>query len=230
VGDPPLNLFIMQEMTSDQAQTKAIRRRALRETFPPPLNQLALRHVDSVVALDDDRRLMLSQAIQKTSLRHAATFIDVLNRGTAFIQHADDLIALIPSPTVKKSGQPIGDTELSKPNPADTDYIVNLLLKCYPDMPRTSADALARAHVMEGPLHVVRATRNAMHNANSDFAIITLFTLFEDKSNELKELINSDFAIITLFTLFEEKSNELKELINGNPAFVKAIQLSRPNW
>lgn len=196
----------MQNMTSDQAQTKAIRRRTLRETFPPPLNQIALRHVDSVVALDDDRRLILSQAIQKTSLRHAATFIDVLNKGTIFIQNVEDLIVLIPSPTVKESGKPIGDTELSKPNPTDTDYIVNLLLKCYPDMPRTSADALARAHVMEGLLQVVRATRDAMNKASSDF------------------------AIITLFTLFEEKSNELKELINQNPAFVKAIQLSRPNW
>ena len=196
----------MQDMASDQAQVKAIRRRTLREAFPPPLNQIAVRHVDSVAALDDDRRLILSQAIQKTSLRHAATFIDVLNKGTVLIQNADDLIALIPSPTVKESGKPVGDTELSKPNLADTAYIVNLLLKCYPDMPRTSADALARAHVMDGPLQVVRATRVAMNKANSDF------------------------AIITLFTLFEEKSNELKELINGNPAFVKAIQLSRPSW
>ena len=196
----------MQDMASDQAQTKAVRRRSLREAFPPPLNQIALRHVDSVAALDDDRRLILSQAIQKTDLRYAATFIDVLNKGAVLIQNEDDLIALVPSPNAKETKKSIGKTNVSESNPADTDYLVNLLLKCYPDMPRTSADALARAHVMEGPLHVVRATRNAMHKANSDFAIITLFTLFEDKSNELKELINQ------------------------NPAFVKAIQLSRPNW
>lgn len=65
-------------MTSDLAQTKALRRRTLRDSFPPPLNQIALRYVDSIAALDDDRRLILSKAIQKTDLRFAATFIDVL--------------------------------------------------------------------------------------------------------------------------------------------------------
>lgn len=196
----------MQDMASDLAHTKALRRRTLREAFPPPLDQIALRHVDSIAALDDAGILILSQAIQKTDLHHAAAFIDVLNKGAVHIQNADDLIALVPSPSRKEAEKPTGDTNVSKFNPADTDYLVNLLLKCYPDMPRTSADALARAHVMEGPLQVFRATRNAMNKAHSDF------------------------AIITLFTLFEEKSNELKELINGNPAFVKAIQLSRPNW
>ena len=83
---------------------------------------------------------------------------------------------------------------------------MNLLLKCYPDMPGTSANALARADVMEAPLQVVRVTRNAIEEARSDF------------------------VIVTLFTMFEEKLNELKDLINGNPAFIKAIQLSRPNW
>jgi len=193
-------------MSSDLAQTKALRRRALRESFPYPLDQIALRHVDSVAALDDVRKLILSQAIQKTELRHAANFINVLSKGAVLIQNADDLIAFIHSPSAKEAVKPISNTNVSESYPADTDYLVNLLLKCYPDMPRTSADALARAHVMEGPLEVVRATRDAINKANSDF------------------------AIITLFTLFEEKSNELKDFINGNPAFVKAIQLSRPNW
>lgn len=196
----------MQDMASDQAQTKAIRRRTLREAFPPPLNQIALRHVDSVAALDDERKLILSRAIQKTDLRYAATFIDVLNKGAVLIQNEDDLIALVPSPNAKETKKSIGKTNVSESNPADTDYLVNLLLKCYPDMPRTSANALARAPVMEGPLQVVQATRNAMNKAGSDF------------------------AVITLFTLFEEKSIELKKLINANSAYVKAIQLSRPNW
>jgi len=200
-GPPSKPAYHVQDMASDQAQTKAIRRRTLRETFPPPLNQIALRHVDAVAALDDDRRLILSQATQKTDLRHAATFIDVFNKGVVLIQNADDLIALIPSPSAKEA-----EKSVSESNPADVTYLANLLLKCYPDMPRTSADALAKARAMEGPLQVVRATRNALNKAGSDF------------------------AVITLLTLFEEKSNELKDLINKNPAFVKAIQLSRPNW
>jgi len=193
-------------MTSDLAQTKANRRRTLRDAFPHPLNQIALRHVDSVAALDDDRRLILSKAIQKTDLRYAGTFVDALNKDGDRIQNEDGLVALIPATPVKEVESPIDNTDVNEIDPADRDYLMNLLMKCYPDMPPTSADALARADVMETSLRVVQETRNAIDAANSDF------------------------VVVTLFTLFEEKLNELRELINGNPAFIKAIQLSRPDW
>jgi hypothetical protein len=193
-------------MTSDLAQTKAIRRRNLRDTFPYPLNQIALRHVDSIAALEDDRRLILSRAIQKTDLRYVATFVDILNKGVVLVKNEDDLIALIPSPAPKEVKKQLDHTEANGIDPADTDTLVSLLMKCYPDMPPASADALARADVMETSLRVVQATRNAIQTANSDF------------------------VVVTLFTLFEEKLHELRELINGNPAFTKALQLSRPDW
>lgn len=193
-------------MTSDLAQTKANRRRTLRDAFPHPLNQIALRHVDSVSALDDNRRLILSRAIQKTDLRHTATFIDALSKEGDRIQNEDDLVAQIPPTQTKEVESPVDNRVANEVDPADTGYLVNLLMKCYPDMPPTSADALARADVMETSLRVVQETRNAIAEANSDF------------------------VVVTLFTLFEEKLNELKELINGNPAFIKAIQLSRPDW
>ncbi|HEX6270708.1 MAG TPA: hypothetical protein VFZ43_10755 [Anaerolineales bacterium] len=148
----------------------------------------------------------MSKAIQKTDLRFAATFIDVLNKGAVLIQNEDDLIALLPSPTAKEAEKPIGNTDINQADPSDTDYLVDLLMKCYPDMPPASADALARAGVMETSLQVVQETRNAITEANSDF------------------------VVVTLFTLFEEKLNDLRELIHGNPAFIKAIQLSRPDW
>jgi len=193
-------------MTTHQAITKAIRRRALREALPPPLNLIALRYVDSVAALDDDRRSILSMAIRKTDLRHTASFIDVLNKGAVLIQNEDDLIALIPSPSSKKVQKPARKVPPCEVNPADTDYLMNLLLRCYPDMPQASADALSRSAVMETSLRVVRETRNAIQDAASEF------------------------VLVTLFTLFEEKLIELRGLINGNPAFVKAAQLSRPDW
>lgn len=194
-------------MTSDLAQTKAIRRRTLREAFPHPLNQVALRHVDSVAALDDAHRLILSRAIQKTDLRYVGTFLEALNKDVHHLQNEDSLVALVPAVPVKKAEEVIRCLpDAAKVNPADIDTLTKLLLKCYPDMPTTSADALARADVMETSLLVVRETRNAIQTANSDF------------------------VVLALFTLFEEKLNELKELIHGNPAFTKAIQLSRPDW
>jgi hypothetical protein len=197
---------MMHTMTSDLAQMKAIRRRTLREAFPYPLNQIALRHVDSVAALNDAQRLILSRAIQKTDLRYAGIFLEALNKDVNHLLNEDDLVALIPATPVKKAEVIIDLADTAEVDPADIDTLVSLLLKCYPDMPTTSADALARANVMETSLRVVRGTRDAIHTANSDF------------------------VVVTLFTLFEEKLNELKELINGNPAFIKAIQLSRPDW
>ena len=197
---------MIQDMTSDLAQTKAIRRRAVRDTFPHPLNQIALRHVDSVAALGDEHRLILCKAILKTNLRHAVTFIDILNKGAVIVQSEDNLTALISSTLPESAEQLDIHRDVIETDSADTDYLTNLLLKCYPDMPVTSADALARADVMKTALVVVQGTRNAI------------------------EAANSDFVIVTLFTLFEEKRNELKDLINRNPAFIKAIELSRPDW
>ena len=197
---------MIQDMTSDLAQTKAIRRRAVRDTFPHPLNQIALRHVDSVAALGDEHRLILCKAILKTNLRHAVTFIDILNKGAVIVQSEDNLTALISSTLPESAEQLDIHRDVIETDSADTDYLTNLLLKCYPDMPVTSADALARADVMKTALGVVQGTRNAI------------------------EAANSDFVIVTLFTLFEEKRNELKDLIDRNPAFIKAIQLSRPDW
>lgn len=197
---------MMHTMTSDLAQTKAVRRRNLREAFPYPLNQLALRHVDAVAALDDAHRLILAKAIQKTELRYAGTLLEALNKDVEHLQNEDDLVALIPAKLARKAEVIIERADTTEVNPADIGTLANLLLKCYPDMPTTSADALARADIMETSLRVVRETRNAVQTANSDF------------------------VVITLFTLFEEQLNELKELINGNPAFVKAIQLGRPDW
>ncbi len=199
-------MLMMYAMTSDLAQTKAVRRKALRDAFPCPLHQVALRHVDSVAALEDAQRLILARAVQKTNLRHVGAFLDILNKEVVLVENEDDLVALLPLPKPTEAKKTVDPIEGSHAAPADIDTLANLLLKCYPDMPTTSADALARAGVMETSLRVVRETRNAIQTANSDF------------------------VVVTLFTLFEEKLNELKALINGNPAFVKAIQLSRPDW
>ena len=86
------------------------------------------------------------------------------------------------------------------------DYLASLLLKCYPDMPQTTADALVGSDVLAPSLQVVAATGLAVRDAKSDF------------------------VITALYTLFEQKLDEIAQLIARNPAFIKAMQLSRPNW
>jgi hypothetical protein len=42
--------------------------------------------------------------------------------------------------------------------------------------------------------------------------------------------VKSGFVITVPYTLFEEKLDEKEQIISSNPAFVKAMQLSRPDW
>lgn len=88
----------------------------------------------------------------------------------------------------------------------DTDYLASLLIKCYSDMPQATADALVGSEVMAPSLRVVSTTRLALEDAKSDF------------------------VITALYTLFEEKLDEIEQIISNNPAFIKAMQLSRPDW
>jgi hypothetical protein len=59
---------------------------------------------------------------------------------------------------------------------------------------------------MSASLRVVVATRRALEDARSDF------------------------VITTLLTLFEERLHAISQIIGNNPAFIKAIQRSRPDW
>jgi hypothetical protein len=86
------------------------------------------------------------------------------------------------------------------------DYLASLLLKCYPDMPQATADALAGSEVLAPSLQVVVATRLALRDAKSDF------------------------VITALYTLFEQNLDEIEQTIARNPAFIKAMQFSRPDW
>ena len=67
-------------------ENKARRRRSIREAFPAPLNQIALRHVDTVQSLDGNRREILARAIAKVGMVYIRTCIDIIKgsgeRGT----------------------------------------------------------------------------------------------------------------------------------------------------
>jgi hypothetical protein len=91
-------------------------------------------------------------------------------------------------------------------NQVDEKYMVDLLTSSFPDMPASSASALVLSEVMKPCLQVVTTTRLAMDDARSDF------------------------VLIILFKLFEENVDALREAINSNPAYIKAMQLSRPDW
>ena len=195
----------------EDAERKARRRRSVRESFPAPLNQIALRHVDSVQSLDGNWKAILAKALAQVGVVHVANCLAAIKRSGDSIKTESDLIATlhlseIPIDTNAKDNNIDALSVAQDLEEIDTDYLASLLIKCYPDMPQATADALVGSEVMMPPLRVVSTTRLALQDAKSDF------------------------VITVLYTLFEEKLDEIEQVIANNPAFVKAMQLSRPDW
>jgi hypothetical protein len=195
---------------ADSPDNKARRRRRLRQTFPAPLDQVAIRHVDAIQSLDGNQRAILVNAIAQTSIANIPKFLTALKNSGGSIQSETDLIALLhvtETPSAETSEDSSSDEAPGQEiEGVDLDYLASLLLKCYPDMPPATADALAGSDVLAASLQVVAATGLALRNAKSDF------------------------VITALYTLFEQKLDEIEHIIARNPAFIKAMQLSRLDW
>src|SRR5689334_15536101 len=96
----------------EEAENKARRRRSLRESFPAPLNQIALRHVDTVQSLDRNRREILAATLAKVGMVYITTCLATIKGSGDSIKTESDLIA-----TLQLSEIPI-DTD-SKDNNID---------------------------------------------------------------------------------------------------------------
>ncbi len=195
----------------EDPENKARRRRSIREAFPAPLNQIALRHVDTVQSLDENRKAILAKALAKVGVVHIAVCLAAIKSSGDSIKTESDLIATlhlseIPVDTNSQDNNVEASTDAQGIEEIDIDYLASLLIKCYPDMPQATADALVGSEVMAPSLRVVSTTRLAIRDAKSDF------------------------VITAIYTLFEEKLDEIEQIIASNPAFVKAMQLSRPDW
>jgi len=195
---------------ADSPDNKARRRRRLRQTFPAPLDQVAIRHVDAIQSLDGNQRALLARAIAQTSMVNIPKYLATIKNSCGSIKSETDLTALLhlTETLTAEAGENSSSSEApsQEMEANDLDFLASLLLKCYPDMPQATAEALARSDVLSMSLQVVIATRLALRDARSDF------------------------VITTLYTLFEQKLDEIAHIIARNPAFIKAIQLSRPDW
>ena len=195
----------------EDAENKARRRRSTRESFPVPLDQIPLRHVDTVQSLDGNRKAILAKTLAKVGVDRIAACLAVIKSSGDSIKTESDLIAIlhlseIPIDANSKDNNIDASTDAPGIEEIDADYLASLLIQCYPDMPQTTADALVGSEVMAPCLRVVSRTRLALQDAKSDF------------------------VVTALYTLFEEKLDEIEQVIANNPAFIKAMQLSRPDW
>lgn len=191
---------------SEDADTKAKRRRRIRESFASPLNEIALRHVDSVQALSEVQRGILARVLQKIGLRYLVDCLAAIKNHGVSVKDETALIGWLDASEKQQLSTSVALGKTRRSNSEDADYLAKLLNQCYPDMPQSSANALVASDVMSASLHVVVATRHALEEAKSDF------------------------VITVLYTLFEERLKAIAQIINCNPAFVKAMQRSRPDW
>jgi len=195
---------------ADSPDNKARRRRRLRQTFPAPLDQVAIRHVDAIQSLNGNQRTILARAIAQTSMANIPKCLAAIKNSAESFQSETDLIVLLDlaetltAETAEDSSS--GEAPGQEIEGVEMDYLASLLLKCYPDMPQTTADALAGSDVLAPSLQAVAATGLALRDAKADFVITALYTLFEQKLDEIEQIIAS------------------------NPAFIKAMQLSHPDW
>src|SRR5262245_12394587 len=100
--DPLLNHNIIFGMAED-AETKAKRRRRIRDSFAPPLNEIALRHVDSVQALTESQRGILAQILPKIGFHHLGDCLMALKRSDVMINHENDLLKWLERSDLSKS-------------------------------------------------------------------------------------------------------------------------------
>ena len=169
-----------------------------------------MRHVDAIQSLDGTQRTILAKAIAQVGIVYIPNCLSALKNSNPPIQSETDLIVLLNLTETPKANAVEDVASSEAPDQAvegvDMDYLASLLIQCYPDMPQATADALVGSEVMALCLRVVSTTRLTLGDAKSDF------------------------VITVLYTLFEEKLDEIEQIISSNPAFVKAMQLSRSDW
>jgi hypothetical protein len=209
-------------MTENYDQKKA-RQLRIRETLPAELKEIPLCYVEDVVEISLQAKQTLIDAFAKGPINIACALEYFQN---TFVLNADDLLE-VARPKKRGPHQTEGDhhTQLyeaiapsntqtadSSPaipltatlDPRDIQTLTEILIKCYPSMPVSSAGGLAKSEVMREAIRVVEAVRLALESSHA----------------------KSDFVILALFGLFRSTKIQLQEIVQSNPAYLQAIKQS----
>ena len=191
---------------AENYQSKKERWKRLRETFPTPLENIALSLVDSIAALEEPARVLLGQTLDELdSLPKAILLLDLFpdideeNLLQLVNTKGETSWKAIKSSAVEKK------PALQKPAQASIEDILtlaDLLQNFYAKMPRTAAESLASSSAMKEALNVVMAVRIARESTASDFITLCLYGLFK----EAEKLLAAD--------------------IKANPSFLNAARQS----
>ena len=163
------------------------RRQQLAEGLPPGLRgRIALRHVETVAKFSPEVQHRLAEAINAGVRIPAA--IQLLK------ENSSTTVAEIISGCQKTTGRRKQSSKQAKqeiPDRSDLILLADLLLTCFPDMPRATAEAMARSELLSEVLGIVHAQQACFRSrhAQSDFVIVVLCGLALRNIEQLNKVI-----------------------------------------
>ena len=185
---------------SETYKSKRERWQRLLEGLPSVLQEhVSLRNVEAVAALPPQAQGRLIEAIQAGLKR--------LPRALEQLQ-IDPNVSI--SELLDPPAQPLINSSPTGPHTPKKihDDLIDLIQTCFPDMPRISADALARAEVLE----MVRTVAQAHHQ------------LFESPH------VRTDFVMIVMYGLVRQSLERLETLIEEQPALWQRLNQGILPW
>jgi len=154
---------------SESWESRRKRLLKVREGFSESLRNIPLRYVEDVAGLSSDALRALDRAyqVEPVNIPRAIQYIR-----ENLVLSVEDLreFAKPEKPGPKSGGKEIQviSASIAKPIAAsftpdkrDIQALAEVLMMCYPSMPKVSADAMAASDVMSEALRVVTATREA---------------------------------------------------------------------
>jgi hypothetical protein len=169
--------------------TRLNRRLKVRALFPPALQQVAIRYVDDIAALNQIQQELLCEAVSARVKSIRLTLKRLKELGPdATVQ----LLLKDDNPQLQ------GAVNSQTFDREDVEVLANILDECFPGMPAASATALAESPVMVEAVQIVKALRGAMESQNfqSDFVVVTLYAVIKYVKKNIETKIQSNPAFL----------------------------------
>ena len=173
------------------------RRKRLSEELPPGLRErIALRNVEAVAKLSLDSQKILAEALEIGVKIPAA--IRYLRENPA--AKVGEVVQVCRKAKDKHENNAVSGGEilpdLHDPSAGSGEVIAetaDVLQYCFPDMPRMTAEAMARAELLSEVLNLMHAQRSCfeMHHLESDFVLVVLCGLVQKTTDRLNKIIHT---------------------------------------
>ncbi|MGD2156081.1 MAG: hypothetical protein PVG14_06445 [Anaerolineales bacterium] len=180
------------------------RRQQLLEELPPGLRgRIALRNVEAVAKLTPEAQQKLMEAIDAGARIPAAIRYTKENPEAT----VNEIVSKCHRKAGKRRQRAAAEKSVSS-TPHDLNKLADLLQVCFPDMPRSTAKAMAGSELLSEVLSIVRAQR----------------TCFESRHAE------SDFVVVVLCGLALRTIDRLNQIIPKRLIYRQALQQSGVKW